>query len=403
MRRVLSPTLAAVAVTTVGVLPVYLLGALAVQVRSELGLTRSGVGALVATFFAAAAAGSLLGGRYADRLGPTLVMRLAAALAGAALLGCALAPGTTGLAGGLVLAGLANGLGQPASNTLIARAVAASRRGLSYGAKQAAIPISILLSGLAVPVFGVTVGWRWAYVAAALVALLVAAAVPRHAPGAGSEVAPARPSAVDALRAAAAGPYRLPPLAVLAVGVLLGAGVGNAFGAFYVETAVDSGIAPATAGLWAAAGSAVGVLVRLGIGVLADSRAAPYLVVVAALMSVGALAAALLATGTPAAMLPAAVLVHGLAWAWAGLFTFAITMTHPRDPGRATGLTQGGVSLGAALGPLAFGALAETAGLSLAWLLCAGAALLAAATVLSGRALLLRERPAVLAVLSGRG
>jgi MFS family permease len=384
----------------VGMLPVYLLGGLAVQVRADLGVGRTGLGVLVAAFFGGAAVGSMLGGRAADRLGAGRVMRYAAATGAVALICAALAPGALLFAAALVVGGLASGLGQPASNALIARAVAAHRRATAYGAKQAAIPAGVLVGGLAVPVFGVTVGWRWAYVAAALAATAVPVLVSARTPPAPPDLRGRRTRSSTALRAEqAAGPYRLAPLAVLAVGTTLGAAVGNCFGAFFVETAVDAGQAPGTAGLLAASGSALGVLARLGLGVVADRRDGRWFLVVAGMMLAGAPASALLATGAPAALLPAVVLAYGVGWAWAGLFNHAVTLMHPDAPGRATGVTQSGVALGGALGPLGFGWLTDTASLPAAWSVTALLAVLAAAAVLVGRRLLLRERPALAAAL----
>lgn len=392
MRR-LSPTAAAVAVTVIGMLPVYLLGGLAVQVRGELELGRTGLGALVAVFFAGAAAGSLLGGRSADRLGSSRVMRIAAGGGAVALLTAAAAPSPLSFALALVVGGVASGAGQPASNAVIATAVAPDRRGRAYGAKQAAIPAGVLLGGLAVPVFGVTVGWRWAYVAAGAVALVVPLLVPT-----------ARPRADDRRGRSgraqqAAGAYRLAPLAVLAVGTTLGAAVGNSFGAFFVETAVAAGQAPGSAGLLVAAGSGLGILARLGVGSVADRRDGRWLLVVAGMMLAGVPAAALLALGEPAALVPAVVLAYGIGWAWAGLLNHAVTLLHPDEPGRATGVTQSGVAVGGALGPLGFGRLADALSLGAAWTAVALLAVLAAGAVVVGRQLLLRDRPALRAAL----
>ncbi len=386
----LPPVAAAVAVTVVGVLPVFLLGGLSVQVRAELDVDRSGLGALVAAFFAGAALGSVVGGRWADRSDPTRVMRVAVVGAVLALLGGALAPGPLLLGGALVVGGLASGLGQPASNALISRAVTARHRGRAFGAKQAAIPAGVLLGGLAVPVFGVTVGWRWAYVAAAVLPLAVLLLVPRSAvPAAADRRGPRRRAAA----ARAAGPYRLAPLLVLAVGTTLAAGVGNSFGAFFVETAVAAGRSPSAAGVLAAAGSGLGVVSRFALGVLADRRERRWLLVVAGMMLVGIPAAGLLALGEPAALLPAVVLAYGLGWAWAGLLTHAVALMHPDAPGRATGVTQSGVAVGGALGPLGFGWLADAASLSVAWSTTAGVAAVAALAVVLARRLLLRDRP----------
>ena len=396
------PAVAAVAVTVVGMLPVYLLGGLAVQVRADLGVGRTGLGVLVAAFFAGAAVGSLLGGRAADRLGPTRVMRCAAATGALALLGGALAPGPSGFTAALVAGGLASGVAQPASNALIARAVAAHRRGIAYGAKQAAIPAGVLLGGLAVPVFGVTVGWRWAYATAALLAVVVPVLVPSRTPPPGPDLRRTDGRSSTALRASqAAGPYRLAPLAVLAAGTTLGAAVGNSFGAFFVETAVDAGQAPGAAGLMAAGGSALGVLARLGLGAVADRRDGRWFLVVAAMMLAGAPASALLALGASAALLPAVLLAYGIGWAWAGLLNHAVTLMHPDAPGRATGVTQSGVAVGGALGPLGFGGLADAASLGVAWAAAAVLAVLAAVAVVVGRRLLLRDRPALAAALRG--
>lgn len=396
----LPPTGAAVSVTLVGMLPVYLLGGLAVQARADLGFGRTGLGLLVASFFGGAALGSLLGGRSADRLGPTRVMRAAAAVGSGALAAAAVAP-TTGLLGlALVVAGVASGAGQPASNALIARAVARHRRGTAYGAKQAAIPAGVLLGGLAVPLFGLTVGWRWAFAAAAAGALLVLPAVPRTVPPAPPDRRPATGRTSTAARAdQAAGAYRLAPLAVLAVGTTLGSAVGNSFGAFFVETAVEAGQDPGRAGLLAAAGSGLGVLARVGLGALADRRDGRWLVVVAGMLAVAAPASALLAVGTSPVLLPAAVLAYGVGWAWAGLLNHAVTLLHPGAPGRATGVTQSGVALGGSLGPLGFGALADAVSLAAAWSLTGALALVGATAVLLARRLLVRDRPALAAAL----
>ncbi|MST35344.1 MFS transporter, partial [Acidimicrobiaceae bacterium USS-CC1] len=81
----------------------------------------------------------------------------------------------TALLGFLVAGGLANGAMQPAVNLLLARTVDDRRQGLAFGVKQAAIPTSTLLSGLAVPALALTVGWHVAYLVAAGLALLVGA------------------------------------------------------------------------------------------------------------------------------------------------------------------------------------------------------------------------------------
>ena len=68
---------------------------------------------------------------------------------------------------------------------------------------------------------------------------------------------------------------------------------------------------------------------------------------------------------------------------------------HPGMAARATSITQGGVGVGAALGPLAFGAVVSAASYAVAWTATAALAVLGGLVCLLGRRLLLRERPAL--------
>jgi hypothetical protein len=63
---------------------------------------------------------------------------------------------------------------EPACNWLLVRSVPTGQQGLAFGMKQAANPLAASLSGLAVPVLGMTVGWRWAFALVGLLAALAA-------------------------------------------------------------------------------------------------------------------------------------------------------------------------------------------------------------------------------------
>jgi MFS family permease len=206
------PILVAVAVVTAGVLPPFLLGGLAVQVREELEFGAGALGLAVAAFFGFSALMSAVVGRVVERIGSHRGMRLAAAGSALALLGVALfARSWSGLVVCLMFGGLAEAVAQPAANLSLAREVPARRQGLSFGIKQAAIPIAALLAGLTVPTLAVTVGWRWAFAGAAGLALLVTVLVPAERVG-------------DVRRAeeARAGDVRMTPMVLLAIGTGLG-------------------------------------------------------------------------------------------------------------------------------------------------------------------------------------
>lgn len=383
-RRVLA---AVIGVTTAGVLPVFLFGGLAVQIRADLGLSTSSQGLATFGYFAVSALSSALSGRLTERFGHARSMRAAAALGAASALCLALAHAFGLLVAALALGGLSNALAQPAANALVVRAVAARRQGLALGVKQAAIPMATLLAGLAVPSIALTVGWRWAFAGAAALALSVTALVPgdratRHARG----VPRPRPR------------LRLPPLVALAVGVGLGSAMANSLGAFVTSTAVHAGIGPGAAGALLAVGSGVGLALRIGSGWMADRRGDEHLTTVAAMLAGGAVGLVGLATGIPAVLVVGTLLAFGSGWSWPGVFNLAVVNHHPQAPAAATGLTQTGSYTGGAIGPLVMGALVEHQGHTAAWLVFAGVALAASGVMLVARRLLAGPPVAVEAV-----
>jgi MFS family permease len=379
---------AAVAVTVIGVLPVYLVSVLVVQIGAEMGFGAGRLGALVAGFFGCSAVAAFLSGMLGRDAGSTGLLRAAALLSTGCLLAIGLlAEGTLALSVALLAAGLSNGIGQPASNALIASVVPDGRQGVAYGVKQAAIPVSTLLGGLAVPLLALPYGWRSAFVAAGALGLLAATAVPSRAAR--------RATTTAAAASPAAGPFRLGPLLVLSAGLLLAAGTGNALGTFFVASAVAAGQSAGAAGLLAAVAGAAGAVMRVLLGLLADRHARRWLLVVAVLVTVGGTGHALLATADLRLMAVGVVVAYCSGWTWAGLTTYAVVRMHPDATARATGVTQSGLALGAALGPLAFGAVVSHTSYAVAWTSTTVSSVLAGATILLGRSMLLRDRPAL--------
>ncbi|WP_279580186.1 MFS transporter [Fodinicola feengrottensis] len=171
--------ISAVTATVASVVPVFLVGGLSIFMSDELHLSPAGLGTLVAIYFACSAVASVPAGWCAEQLGATLVTRAGIVAAAACMAGIAfVAHSYAVLAAFLVLGGVANAFGQLGSNLSLAESVPARRQGLSYGVKQAAIPTSTLLAGIAVPALGLTVGWRWAFGLAAVISLAALLVVP---------------------------------------------------------------------------------------------------------------------------------------------------------------------------------------------------------------------------------
>ena len=368
------------AVATAGVLPAFLTGGLAVQIRAEIGFGSAALGLAVALFFVSASTASVVMGRLVERIGSHRGMRLAVFGSAASLLCVALFAGSwTGLVVCLVFGGLANAVAHPATHLSLAREVPARRQGLSFGIKQAAIPSATLLAGLAVPGIALTFGWRWAFAGGAVLALVVALLVPAERVGGVKRVAEARSSDAS-----------IGPLVLLAVGIGLGSAAATPLGAFVVESSVATGLGVGAAGLLLALGSAASIVVRVLFGWLADGMGGGRLLLVGGMLGAGVAGFVMLATGSPALVVPGVLLAFAAGWGWPGLFNFAVVRSNPGAPAAATGVTQTGASGGAAVGPVLFGLVVEAAGYGTAWLFSGVLALAALVAILAGRRTVLR-------------
>jgi MFS family permease len=371
---------AAAAATALGVLPVFLLGALVVQVRGDIALSKATLGLSVSAFFAVSALASVPAGRVVERLGAGPGMALGAAASAGALVVGGLAGNPAFLMAGVAIGGLANATGQVAANFALARGVPSRRQGVAFGIKQAAVPAATALAGLAVPAIALTVGWRWAYLAGALIPIGFGVWAARS-PSLRAAVAPAR--VATATPTGRGRPdMAVRSLAVLAFAGALGTVAANTLAAFLVDATVSAGFDPARAGLLLAVGSMSSVVVRVGMGSFVDAHRFPLLTLVAGMLAVGAGGLAVLSMSTSGAVISVAAVVSYLGiWGWNGVFTLAIVRSNPSAPAAATGITQAGLYLGGVVGPTVFGLLARSAGYPAAWRVTACSAALGAVRI----------------------
>lgn len=376
--------LATVAVAIVSaILPVFLLGSMSVEIRGDLHHGETTAGLVLTSFFAASALVSSRLGRWVDRVGPRAA--LSTALAGTTAVSLAIAFGARAAWSLALLAacgGICNATAQLGANVFIARDMPLHRQGMGFAIKQSAMPGASLVAGLTLPAVALTLGWRWAF---ALGSLLTAAAwvlVRRNLP---AEVAR---SGDETELAAAEDPPPAGALPALAIAAAFSTAAAITLGGFFVESAIDAGISAATAGLAFAAGSVISILSRLFVGGLADRRQGNLLGVVAAMIALGAAMSLLFTWREPLVQFVGVPLAFGAGWAWPGLFNLSVVRASPGFPGRATGITQTGTYVGGAVGPLVFGAIAESASYSAAWVVAAVLGLAASGAVLVGRAIL---------------
>ncbi|MBN6754261.1 MFS transporter [Kocuria palustris] len=364
--------------TVVVVLPVFLVGGLAVQMEEDLRMTAAALGAAVAVFWGVSAVLSTWAGSVAQRLGSRRGMLLSVVVGLVSLLGIGFATPHWGwLFGWLAIAGVANALGHPASNGLLIGQVSARNRAFAFGLKQTAVPTATLVAGISVPLLALTVGWAWTFVIAAGLTVLLLPAIARVVPRDRPAVAPG-----DSARTS------LPPrlktfLLVTAVAAAMGSAPANALGAFTVVTAVEAGFAPATAGLLLGLGSAAGCLVRPLVGLAADRGIGGSMATVALMLGVGCLGLLAMAWGSPVLFAVGCVLGFGFGWGWNGLVHYVVSHRSHPFTAQATGISQSGTYVGGTAGPLAFGIVLATFGPSAAWTAAAAVAALGAVASLA--------------------
>lgn len=367
----------ATASTVLAMVPVFLVGSMAGIIRVDLeSFDEVRVGLATSSFFAASAASSVLAGRRLDRTGPGRGAVAAIAVGLSAMLGLGVAPNVLWLGVACALAGAANGVAQPAANLGLAWSVRSPRRGRAFGVKQAAVPIAGLLAGVAVPLLGLLIGWRWTFVLIGVVGSMVVMSL----------VPPAWYTSQVRPTSAPGGYGSRRSLLLIATGAGFASAASNSLGAFLVLSATTSGLSPVAAGYLLALGSVAGIATRLVLGWLADRRFKHLLTVVAVMLGLGTAGFGLLGMGgTRPVILIGTLIAFVAGWGWPGLLILAVVRLHPAGPAASTGLLGAGTAVGGIAGPLLFGLIAGRHSFALAWIGAGGCLLVAAAFVLCGQ------------------
>ena len=134
----------------------------------EFGLSFSELGLLMTVFFVVSGLGQAFAGFVVDRLGARPLLFVALGIFSAACVGASMVTGYSGLIAVAALAGLGNATFHPVDFTILNQRVSSVRLGYAFSAHG----LTGNLGWAAAPVFfasmGAWVGWRHAYLAAAL-------------------------------------------------------------------------------------------------------------------------------------------------------------------------------------------------------------------------------------------
>jgi MFS family permease len=359
-----------VAIIAVSAIPGFLPGSLAPRIAGDFQFGSPQLGVVVAAFYAVSAAASGPAGNLIDRIGASAGLRITCGAAAVTMLGVALLGRSTAALAVIVgLGGAGNALSTPGSAVLIRTGLPERWRGFGYGAAQGGASWGALLAGLALPGIAIPLGWRWVFVVASVLAVVVGLAIPRGIAGAAQEQ-PRDPTATAHLGPAA---Y------LLAVTAALAATATVSMVSFVVLYALHVGLDESQAGLLLALVGLGGALGRPVAGFLAGRRGGARALVWASLvLCCGSAGFLLLATGQREALVIGALLAGGLGASWTGLGTLAATAAAPTRPAAAVGVMMTGLFTGAVGGPLMVGLVSSHVGYQPVWVLNAGLVLAAA-------------------------
>lgn len=344
-------------------LPGFLVGGLSVQIRDEFGVSEGPYGWAMSTYFLAATTGSILLGRLAQVIGPRRQLTLALlGAAGVDLCIALFADNFQKMIAFLAIAGICNAAAQTAVNLGLAQA-GLPRLGLAIAVKQSGMPAASMLSGLAVPAIALTLGWRWAFGAAAVVALSALVGV--------QQTIAASVSTTASEESQPSSPFSALVVAgVAAMFLSFGAGALNAW---VVESGVDAGLGKGSAGLMLSVGAALGIAIRVGWGMRLDHMARHPFVVAGIMALGGAIGVLGLSYRLSSVHIIATVLAFSGGWIWPVFLNFGVVRANEGRAASSTGVTQTGVYLGVFAAPLTAGAIIERSGYPTMWVVTASA------------------------------
>ncbi|GAA1002879.1 MFS transporter [Acrocarpospora pleiomorpha] len=347
-------------------LPLYLTASLAFSMGRELNLDAGRLGVVTGAYFAAGAVASIPGGWLTPRIGYTRMIQAGILLAAGSLLSIALAVRSwAGLVPAVAVAGLAQSLVEPAAGAYIGTTVDRRRQGFAFGVKLAALPLSSLLCGIAVPLVAAPLGWRAAFIAAAALMLPTVLVTPTVRPRA------ARPATGRA-------PVNVALVLLLGIGAAMAFATANSFSAFIVSSAGANGIPESTAGLLVALGGVVGVVSRIYIGVRADRARRRPLLIARNILLASAATFVVLGIGSTTTFAVAIVIAFVTIWGWSPVYQLASVSAFAPDPDRPLRIIVSVIFAGCIAGPMGFGWVVEVGSFQAAWFVSGAVTTLAA-------------------------
>jgi len=367
-------TIAACAFSTV--VPLFLFGAFAGDIRAEIGLSDIEIGVISGAFFASSGIFGIPGGSLVLRIGADRGMLVALGVSLVSLLGLTLLVASAWhLVVFMLLAGAANAVSQTATSSAMLNAVPSRHYGIAFALKQTNGPVASIFASLLLVVV-ITIaqsGWRVGFgIAITLTTGLLLLSLRLRSP---DDVT--RASGDRRRQRATASMTR--PVVLMLIASTSAAAIAGVLATFFVLFLLSAGLPTArAAGLLSLAGLA-GIGGRLVWGLVSDRTQVSLTVLLAAVFTVGSVGLFLLPRApVSGAITVVAILTFATAGSWQGMMLQRGATASGQTSAGTIGILMTGIGLGGSIGPPAFGALVGRTSYLAAWSV-AGCVLAAAA------------------------
>lgn len=363
---VIFPTLAMLAVLTMGSMANFTVAVIAPVAAPDIGVPATYIGVFTSVVYIFAMLTGTITGTFIIRYGPVRVCQLTLVFAAAGMLAITFASPLMAVVSAILL-GFAYGPFNPASAHVLAGISTARTQPLIFSVKQTGVPLGGALAGAVLPVLVVLLGWKGAVLVVAVIAvgvMLIQQPIrsrfdgdckPSWPLGSASVIAPLRLVLSD------------PRLRKMSIAGFSYAGCQVSIGAFFVVYLAEAlEMSLIEAGLIFAFVQAGGILGRVFLGAIAER----WLSTQALLAGMGLLiAACLLATASftsawPSMAIMSIAFVLGVSgFGWVGIYLSEIAKLAPEGKvGEATGGVQFIYFSGVVVVPPCFGALVNITG-----------------------------------------
>lgn len=344
-------------ITIFTTMPLFVLGALGPSLEQQ-GIIPAQLGIAVAAFTGAQAIAAVALAKVANRAAVSTMLKWSLAIAALSLAAISTVQfGWYLLVAAAAIGGVGAAAAQPASSDFIVQRISPSAYGRTFGILQASKPMTVLLLGLAVGVLtSLHANLLVLLVTAAGLCLVLILFVPRAESRIAREATSSHP------------PLLRLPVIMLSLCAALSLGVGTTMVSFLPLSAAAAGHSPGEIALLLAVGSGLALVVRVGVGVLADRKRQHPMVLAAVLLGIGAVGLVLLgADGRDAEFFLGGLLAFAGGWGATGLLYLSGAAVGIGAPSQVTGIMITGGGLGSTVIPIFFGTAATAVGYPTAW------------------------------------